>query len=87
MGDACHARVEGTGLDGVPMAWVAGKEENMVRLGRRRRRLAFSVLLVAAGLMGCQAGPYPWRSIMDECGYPTPSNKDWCLSIQFPNTV
>ncbi len=59
----------------------------MVTHGRQWRRLGVLVLLVAAGLMGCQAGPYPWRSIMDECGQPNPSNKDWCLSVRFPNAV
>ena len=59
----------------------------MVKQRRYRTWLGIVVLLVAAGLMGCQAGPYPWRSIMDECGRPAVANRDWCLSIQFPNTV
>ena len=59
----------------------------MVNQRRYRIWLGIVVLLVVAGLMGCQAGPTPWRSIMDECGRPTAANRDWCLSIQFPNTV
>ena len=74
-------------MDDAPTAWAAAKEGSMVTQGRQRRRLGILELLVAAGLVGCQAGPYPWRSIMDECGRPTPANRDWCLSIQFPNAV
>ncbi len=59
----------------------------MVGQGRRWRRLGIWVLLVVAGLTGCQAGPRQWPSFLDECSRPHPGNKDWCLSIRFPNTV
>ncbi len=50
-------------------------------------RLGLLVLLIIAGVMGCQAGPRPQGSILDGCASPTPSNKDWCLSTQFPNII
>jgi hypothetical protein len=57
--------------------------------------LGAGVLLTLAALAGCQAAAAPQpsippaagpaRSILDECNNPTPSNRDWCLSMQFPN--
>ncbi len=59
-------------------------------MGKNRRRwalLAILVSLVVAGTMACQAGPWQGASILDECNRPTVSNRDWCLSIRFPNTM
>ena len=32
-----------------------------------------------------QAAGGPYHSLLDECVNPTPSNRDWCLSMQIPN--
>ncbi len=50
-----------------------------------RLSLGILVLLVIAGAVACQAGPRPQASIMDECARPTFANRDWCLTMQFPN--
>lgn len=47
--------------------------------------LGVLVMFVIAGLVGCQAGPRPGVSILDECGRPTAANRDWCFSIRFPS--
>lgn len=44
-----------------------------------------SLILCASGFLGCQAGFRSLASLSDECAQPTPANRDWCLSIQFPN--
>ncbi len=47
--------------------------------------LGMLVLLVIAGAFGRQAGPRPQAAVLDECPLPTFANRDWCLTMQFPN--
>ena len=64
----------------------AAGEEMVVKHRRQGLRLGILVLLVIAGGIACQAGPPLQGSILDECARPTLANREWCLSMQHPNT-
>lgn len=64
---------------------LAGEEGRVVVRAGQWLRLGILALPVIAGLAGCQAGPRPRSSILDECNHPTEANRDWCLSTKFPS--
>ena len=66
---------------------AAAKGETVVENRKQWTRLRLLVLFIIAGVMGCQAGPRPQGSILDECARPTPADRDWCLSTQFPGII
>ncbi len=47
--------------------------------------LGASLVFTLAALAGCQAMGQPQGSILGACANPRPSNRDWCLSAQYPN--
>ena len=67
--------------------WTATKEETVLKNRHHGVGLTILVMLVLAGVLGCQAGPRPKASLLDECGHRAAATRDWCLSIQFPSIL
>ncbi len=52
---------------------------------RRPRALAALLVILVGSLIGCQAVAGPQATTLSECANPTPANRDWCLTRQFPS--